>query len=165
MPAMRSPFITMAAPMFSWASTLMASSTVCSGRTETTRLGLTLSSSATVFMSPPLHVGVVRAAAALRDDPDNVLLRILDVARLAVHAVLRVDLQPRSAAFRNEFVDPSWTVARLGAVVNGQVDRGRNGGVLEREVRGLVLLVVGVRHEHGGQAVESEDAVGFGYTI
>src|SRR6478736_6677168 len=130
-PAMRSPLITMAAPMFSCARILIASSTVCSGRTEITRLGFTLSSSATVFMCPPLHVGVVRAAAAFRDDPDDVLLRVLDVARLAMHAILRVDLQSGRATFRNEFVHPSRTVARLGAVVNGQVDRGRNGGVLE----------------------------------
>src|SRR6185369_18028499 len=107
MPAMRSPLITMAAPIFSCARILIASSTVCSGRTETTLVGLTLRSSATVFMSPPLHVGVVRAASAFRDDPDDVLLRILDVARLAMHAVLRIDLQPLCSAFRHELVDPS----------------------------------------------------------
>src|SRR4051812_44560418 len=39
-----------------------------------------------------LHVHVVRPAAAFRRDPDDVLSRVLDVARLAVHAVLRVDL-------------------------------------------------------------------------
>ena len=44
-----------------------------------------------------LHVRIVRSAAALGYNPINVLLRVLDVAGLAVHAVLRVDLQPRLA--------------------------------------------------------------------
>src|SRR5262245_24092471 len=39
------------------------------------------------------HVRIVRSAAALGSDPDDILRRILDVAGLAVHAVLRVDLQ------------------------------------------------------------------------
>src|SRR5207253_2029687 len=82
------------------------SSTLCSGRTFTTRAGLARSNSATVFMwIPPLaivprdlHVRVVRAAAAFRHDPLDVLPRILDVAGLAVHAVLGVDLEPRDPA-------------------------------------------------------------------
>ena len=40
------------------------------------------------------HVRVVRPAAAFGRDPHDVLRRVLDVAGLAVHAVLRVDLQP-----------------------------------------------------------------------
>ena len=40
------------------------------------------------------HVRIVRPAAALRHHPDDVLRRILDVAGLAVHAVLEIDLQP-----------------------------------------------------------------------
>ena len=49
------------------------------------------------------HVGIVGPAAAFRRDPDDVLRRILDVAGLAVHAVLGVDLQPlRAVSFFNE---------------------------------------------------------------
>ena len=39
-----------------------------------------------------LHIRVGRAFAALRDDPVDVLGRVLDVAGLTVDAVLRVDL-------------------------------------------------------------------------
>ena len=45
------------------------------------------------FLISELHAGVVRPAAAFGRDPDDVLRRVLDVAGLAVHAVLRVDLQ------------------------------------------------------------------------
>src|SRR5258706_5000738 len=121
--------------MSSAASTLLASSTLSSGRTEITRrAGFDFRSSATVFIfrppfaiassktgdSPgfscrlfhensgtvPLHVRVIRAAAALGHDPDDVLLRILDVAGLAVHAVLGVDLQPRGTPLGDEFIHP-----------------------------------------------------------
>src|SRR2546426_12776022 len=51
--------------------------------------------SATGAGSCTLHVRVVRPAAAFGRDPDDVLQRILDVAGLALHAVLRVDLQAR----------------------------------------------------------------------
>ena len=40
------------------------------------------------------HAIVRRPATALRGDPVDVLRGVLDVARLAVDAVLRVDLQP-----------------------------------------------------------------------
>src|SRR5258706_13190465 len=119
----------MAAPMSSAASTLIASSTLCSGVTETTRAGFILKSSATVFIfvppfamahPSPSHVRVVRAAATFRDDPYDVLRRILDVAGLAVDAVLRIHLQPGLRVFRHEFVHPSRTVTRLGSGVNRQ---------------------------------------------
>src|SRR5256885_17184828 len=104
MPARRSPVITMAAPMSSAARTLIASSTLCSGFTETTRAGLDFSSSATVFIFLPpfaidaipvsLHVRVVGASAAFGHDPLDVLARVLDVVGLALHAVLGVHLPP-----------------------------------------------------------------------
>src|SRR3989338_7007649 len=52
-----------------------------------------------------LHVRVVRPAAAFRRDPDDVLRGILDVAGLAMHAVLRVDLQARAGGLVHDFVD------------------------------------------------------------
>ena len=39
------------------------------------------------------HIRIVRTAAAFRRDPHDVLRRVLDIAGLAMHAVLRVDLQ------------------------------------------------------------------------
>lgn len=39
------------------------------------------------------HVGIIRAATTFWRDPIDVLVRVLDVASLAVDAVLRVDLE------------------------------------------------------------------------
>src|SRR5688500_14096345 len=124
--------------MSSEARTLIASRTLASGETFTiVRAGFARRSSATVFMFHPagLHVRVVRAAAAFGNDPLDVLLRVLDVAGLAVNAVLRVDLQPRRPAVTHEFVDSSRTVTRLGAVVNRKVERHGNCGIAQPQVR------------------------------
>src|SRR5688572_31906508 len=92
MPARRSPVMTIAAPTFSLARSLIASSTLCSGATlMTPRGGLARNSSATVFITDSSHVRIVRTAAAFGRHPLDVLLRILDVAGLAMHAVLSVD--------------------------------------------------------------------------
>ena len=40
-----------------------------------------------------LHACVVRSAAAFRCDPDDVLRWVFDIAGLAMHTVLRIDLQ------------------------------------------------------------------------
>src|SRR5688500_2539384 len=109
-----------------------------------------------------LHVRVVRPAAALGGDPDDVLPRILDVAGLAVHAVLRVDLQPGRAVHLDELVDLGRAVALLGAGILGEIHLDRNGGVLQRQVNRLVLVVVGVRDEHRRQPVEGQSAVRLG---
>jgi len=107
--------------------------------------------------------GGVRAAAALGGDPDDVARRVLDVASLAVHAVLRVDLQPvRLVVILDELVDAGRAVAALRPGVAGQVEVDRHGSVLERQVRGLVLFVVGVADEHRAEPVEGELAVGLG---
>ena len=42
-----------------------------------------------------LHIGIIGSSAAFGHDPVDVLGRVLDVACLAVDAVLRVDLKPR----------------------------------------------------------------------
>ena len=42
------------------------------------------------------HVGIIRSSAAFRWNPDDILIGILDVAGLAVDAILRIDLQPSS---------------------------------------------------------------------
>jgi hypothetical protein len=86
-----------------------------------------------------VHPRVVRPAAALGRDPDDVLRRVLDVAGLAVHAVLRVDLQAVAAVVADELVHAGRAVAALGAGVLRQVDRTGTDGVLQRQVAGLVL--------------------------
>src|ERR1700680_1175248 len=52
-----------------------------------------------------LHSFVVRAAASLRRDPGDDFVGVGDVAGLAMHAVRRVDLQPRLAFFLHHFID------------------------------------------------------------
>src|SRR5678816_4915965 len=57
-----------------------------------------------------LEILIVRAGAALGHGPVDDLVRILDVAGLAVHAVRGVDLQPSSAlTVGNHLVDAGGT--------------------------------------------------------
>jgi hypothetical protein len=42
-----------------------------------------------------LHVGIIGSSSAFGDDPIDVLGRVFDVAGLAVHTILRVDLKAR----------------------------------------------------------------------
>ena len=80
-----------------------------------------------------------------------------------MHAVLCVDLQSiRVVLVLHVLVNASRAVTRFGAGEPGQVDLHRNAVVLERQVRGLLLFVVGVADEHAGQPVEGQLAVGLG---
>src|SRR6266849_658535 len=69
------------------------------------------------------HVRVIRAAAALRRDPGDVGVRILDVAGFAVDAVLRVDHEARAAPLLHPFVHRGRTIAcrrsRIDVVLGG----------------------------------------------
>src|ERR1700732_4686812 len=60
------------------------------------------------------HIRIVRAAAALWRHPIDVLRRVLDVARLAVDAILRVDHETRIALFRRVAIhylkDAGWAI-------------------------------------------------------
>ena len=117
MPARRSPVITTAAPMFSRARTLMASSTVSSGLHAITRArGLEpqqfgIRSSSLDLLARRCHGRVTCSGSSgppppSGRHPDDVLGRVLDVAGLAVHAVLGVDLQPRRARPPSRFRTP-----------------------------------------------------------
>src|SRR6266851_3811156 len=95
------------------------------------------------------HIRVVRSAPAFGYDPVDILPRILDVASLAVNAILRVDLQSFAAArrLRHDLIDPGRTIALLGRIVERIVYGDRQIGVLQLQMRGLILLMVGVRDE------------------
>src|SRR5690242_21697867 len=97
-----------------------------------------------------LHVGIVRPSSAFGDDPVDVLGRVLDVAGLAVNAILRVDLEARPGRFLDELVDAGRAISLLGPRIFRKIDLDRYGGVLEGQVDRLVLLMVGVRDEHRG---------------
>src|SRR5512145_1791814 len=109
-----------------------------------------------------LHVRVIRSPASLGDNPVDVLGRVLDVAGLAVHAVLGVDLQTRVAPVlvADDLVDARRAVALLGGVVKGEIHAYRNRRIAKREMAGLVLLVVRARQVHRRELVEAHHTVG-----
>src|SRR5690606_25804414 len=81
------------------------------------------------------------------------LVRILDVAGLAVHAVRRVDLQPAAAFVLDHLVDVGRAEAGAGVAVLDGAALHADGGVMHDQVDGLVLVVVGGGEVHAGQAV------------
>src|SRR5712691_3609512 len=78
--------------------------------------------------SPSSHIRIARPAAALGRNPGDVLIRVLDVARLAVDAVLRVDHEAGLAPLLHPFVDAGRAIARRGTgvavVLGGLLQRG-----------------------------------------
>src|SRR5437868_13694948 len=104
--------------------------------------------SASAARAPPashLHVRIIGASTAFRGDPIDVLCGILDVACLAVDAILGVDLKPRftTVAF-NELVNACRTIALFGSGIYRQIDCRRYVSVLERQMNRLVFLMIGV---------------------
>ena len=101
------------------------------------------------------------ARPRLRAPASRCLARVLDVAGLAVNAVLRVDLQAVVAAFRfHRLVHAGRAIAAFRGGELLPVDAFPAARVLEPQVDRLVLLVVRVADEHGGQLVEGDLAVG-----
>ncbi len=75
---------------------------------------------------PRSHVGIVGSAAALGHHPVDVLGHVLDVAGLAVDAILRVDLEPRLLLLApDDLVDAGRAVALLGALEELEIDLDR----------------------------------------
>src|SRR3990167_6878792 len=107
-----------------------------------------------------LHIGVVGAASAFGSHPVDVLGRVLDVAGLAVHAVLRIDLKLLLAVFQgDDFVHAGRAVALRRFIVQRQGLGQRNAGVGELQVAGLFLFMVGVGEEYRAEFVEAEFAI------
>src|ERR1700722_5180571 len=111
---------------------------------------------------PLLHAArVVWSAAPFRRDPVDVLRRVLDVACFAVHAVLRIDLEPRIAFVSpDDFVHTGRAIARLGATGALPVQRDRQLWVGKLQMARLVLLMIGVADEYRRQPVEGKHAIG-----
>src|SRR6056297_3559228 len=79
-----------------------------------------------------LHIRIVRSVPALRCDPVDILARILDVAGLAMHAVLEVDHETRLLAlFVHHLVDARRAITLCGLCVFRQVDADRHVGIPE----------------------------------
>src|SRR5690554_467071 len=111
-----------------------------------------------------LHVRIVGATAAFRRYPGDVLGRVLDVAGLAVNAVLGVDLEPLAATvvLLNHLIHTSRAVTLGRLVVPGQVFLDRNLRIGQLQVNRLIFLMVGVRNEHRGQAVKGQFIIRLG---
>ena len=72
------------------------------------------------------HIGIVRPIPALRCGPVDVLARVFDIASLAMHAVLEIDLELGIRALANHLIDACRTIALRGFVKFRQIDRNRN---------------------------------------
>src|SRR5690348_8054510 len=94
-----------------------------------------------------LCVRVLGSTATLWHGPVNVLARVLDIAGLAVNAVLRVDLETLGASgarlILNKLIHTSRAETTLRTIIDLQVALNRHILVLEAQVDGLVLGVVG----------------------
>src|SRR5437868_12922559 len=120
----------------------------------------TIISDAAAIPLSSLHVRVIGSSPAFGRDPVDVLGRVLDVAGLAVDAILGVDLQARLAiGFLDKLINSRGAITLLGSGIDRQVDRGRYVGILERQMNRLVFLVIGVRDEDRGETIERQHAV------
>ena len=107
------------------------------------------------------YIAVHRTTAAFGCHPMDVLQWVLDVTRLAVHAVLRVDLQLlRAIVTVNELIDACGAVAAFGASVAGEIVLDRDRRIAQLQVHRLVFLVVGVRQNTEDSLSKTDDAVG-----
>src|SRR5690606_5108983 len=112
---------------------------------------------------PLLHVRVVRPACTLGRNPVDVLGRVLDVAGLAVYAVLRVDLEALAAIVIADHLIHAGRAVTLGRlVVQRQVVLDRNARIGQLQVNRLFFFMVGVGHEDRRQLVEADDTVRLG---
>src|SRR5579864_2149976 len=73
-------------------------------------------------------------AAALGRHPVDILRRVLDVARFAMHAVLRVDPQLWFAGHFLDLIHSRWAVPRLRAAIQLVVNRDRLRGIEQLKV-------------------------------
>mmetsp|Transcript_34241 Transcript_34241/g.109978 ORF Transcript_34241/g.109978 Transcript_34241/m.109978 type:complete len:232 (-) Transcript_34241:1251-1946(-) len=110
-------------------------------------------------LAPRSHACVRRPASPLGHDPVDVLRGALDVARLAVDAVLRVDLQPPLSLLLQVLVHTRRAEALLRPVEDGEVPRDRHRVILERQVGRLVALVVRAGERYRREKVEGNLAV------
>src|SRR5579862_715443 len=113
------------------------------------------------------HAIVIRTAAAFWGDPGDDLVRVGDVAGLAVHAIRRVQADALSIGLGgivHHFVYVGWAeiLARVAKFL--YASRVANVGVVNDQVRRLVLFMLGAGVVKVGELVEGQLAVAFGGT-
>src|SRR5688572_22742123 len=104
------------------------------------------------------EVLVVRPRTAFRRDPGDDFVRVLDVARLAVHAVRGVDLQALAGVrgavgIVDDLVHARRAETRARIVVFGRAARDAYRRIVHDEVHRLVFVVFGRGEIHAGQAI------------
>src|SRR3546814_253504 len=110
-----------------------------------------------------LHIRIVRTTAALRRDPVDVLIGVLDVAGLAVDAVLRIDLElHRPIVLLKPFIDPRRAIAGRRAGIDAQFALQLQRRVLQLQMTRLILGMVGVAKLERRQTVETDNAIRLG---
>lgn len=96
------------------------------------------------------HVAVVWTAAAFWHDPVDVLAWVLDVASLAMNAVLGIDYEPwvGSVEVTRHLIHARWTIILLWRAVASEIDGSPDRRVAYHEVAGLVFYMVRVGDKH-----------------
>src|SRR5664279_1218921 len=114
---------------------------------------------------PWLHPFVIWTAAALGGDPGDDLVRVHDVAGLAMHAVRSVQMDLQSAGRVRGFdhlVNVGRAKVLAGVAVLFHAALVADVGVVDHEVRRLVFFMLRAGVIHVGQLVEGELAVALG---
>src|SRR3984957_9144823 len=90
------------------------------------------------------HCLVIRPAAALRRNPGDVAVRVLDVAGFAMDAILGVDLEARSGRLLDPFIDAGRAIAIRWTRIDVMLGSLLQVHVGDLQMNRLVLFVVGV---------------------
>src|SRR5207249_1026802 len=111
------------------------------------------------------HPIVIRPTATLRRNPGDDLIRVMNVAGFAVHAVRWIQADALSVGLRgviNHFINIRWTevLARAAKFFNAALIA--NVSVLNDQVCGLIFFMLRTRVIKIGELVEGELAVAFG---
>src|SRR5690606_37966666 len=101
---------------------------------------------------PLLHIGVNRPLATLRRHPVDVLVGVLDVAGLAVHAILGVDDVDLPAILLHPLIDACRTITGRRTGINVMFGALLQLHVLYLKMHRLVLLMIGGGQEYRRQA-------------
>ena len=105
------------------------------------------------------HVLIVGTATALRRDPIDVAIGILDVAGFAVDAILCVDDVARDPALLHPFIHAGRAVTGGGAGVDIMLGRLLQGRIRDPQVNRLIFLVIRIRQKNRRKPVEGKLAV------
>src|SRR5262245_14743613 len=90
------------------------------------------------------HVRVVGSSATLGRNPGYILVRVLDIARFAVDAVLRIDYEFWGTRFLNPFIDPGGAITRRRACEYVMFGFFLQSGVADMKVNRLIFFMISI---------------------